>query len=398
MVQELVLGQVRTLGSEEVELSSCAGRVLAHDIVTPDPIPLWSNSAMDGYAVLCADWVKTSQPILTLLEEVPAGKVPLKALSPGFCTRIMTGAMVPEGADAIVMQERTTNLADGQVQFHTPIQVGQFIRRRGEFRQAGEILIHQGTLITPAEIAILASLNIAQVTVYRRPIVAILSTGDELRAVGTPVMTGQITDSNQPMLCALVTQHGGIAQPIGIVPDTPDALREVLIACKHADFIISSGGVSVGTYDYVETVLAELGAQILVTQVNLKPGKPLTFAQWEQILYWGLPGNPVSAFVGFWLTVYPALRKALGYPTTDWILPEIQVPVTSVLKSGGDRRHYLRGRLVWQEGLYFEPFGLDNSGNFANLSGVTAFAILEQGLKTVAAGEIVPVVILPGAL
>jgi molybdopterin molybdotransferase len=232
-----------------------------------------------------------------------------------------------------------------------------------------------------------------EVTVYRQPIVGILSTGDELVPLGTPCALGQIPDSNQPTLAALVQQGGGIPRCLGIVRDRPEDLHLLLASCSGIDFFLSSGGVSVGSYDYVEQVLEELGAEILVRQVNMKPGKPLTFAQWGEQLYWGLPGNPVSALVGFWLTVYPALRQAQGHQ--QCLLPELSAQLTQALKAGGDRRHYLRGRLFWQEGYYFEPFGTDNSANFANLSGVNGFAILEAGVTAVPKGTKVPVVALP---
>lgn len=388
-VQALILERVKPLGQEQVGLAESLGRVVAESVCTPDAIPAWSNSAMDGYAV-AELWETTA--CLVLQEEVPAGRVPTLPLKPGFCTRVMTGAMVPVGTRAVVMQEQTTVLPGGQVQFEGVVRAGQFIREQGTFRQAGEEVIALGTVITPAEIGILASLNRTVVSVYRRPVVGILSTGDELVAVGQPVAPGHITDSNQPMLAALVTQLGAIPQVLGIARDTPAALREKL-QCS-VDFVLSSGGVSVGSYDYVEQVLEELGAQILVRQVNMKPGKPLTFAYREEQLYWGLPGNPVSSYVGFWLTVYPALRKAMGYPA-PWTLPEYTATLTTKVPKGGDRRNYLRGRLFWQEGYYFTPSGQDNSGNFANLSGVNGFAVQEVGALSLAEGETVTVVRLP---
>ncbi|WP_287127855.1 gephyrin-like molybdotransferase Glp [Candidatus Cyanaurora vandensis] len=391
-VQRLVLAQVQVGSVESVAVELSLGRVLAQVVSTPQDIPAWANSAMDGYAVVCSDWTTDPEPVLVVVEEVPAGKVPRRVLTPGHCTRVLTGAMLPTGTEAVVMQERTEELADGRVKFRYPPQRGQFIRQQGEFRWAGAVLIAPGTPLTPAEIGILASLNYAQVQVQRPPLVAILSTGDELVPLGQTPALGQVLDSNQPMLTALVRAGGGTPWNLGIVPDDPVALAEVLTRAKTADFILSSGGVSVGTYDYVERVLDELGAQVLVRQMNLKPGKPLTFAHWEQACYWGLPGNPVSAFVGFWLTVYPALRKALGYSEQDWLLPEEQAVLMGPLKAGGDRRHYLRGRLHQGQ---FQPFGVDNSANFANLSGVNAFAILEQGQTLVQTGDSVRVVALP---
>jgi len=289
-------------------------------------------------------------------------------------------------------------LPDGRVQFEGAPSSGQFIRAKGEFRQPGAVLIPRGTLITPTEIGILVGLNRFQVPVHRPPIVGILSTGDELVPLGTVPQLGQVLDSNQPTLCALVRQAGAIPRPLGIVRDQPEALREALLNCGPLDFLISSGGVSVGSYDYVETILAELGAEILVRQVNMKPGKPLTFAHWQNKLYWGLPGNPMSAFVGFWVTVYPALRKAMGY-TGPWRLPEISIPTLAPLTAGGDRRHYLRGRLFWQTGGYqFYPFGSDNSANIANLSGINAFALIEPGVTRVETGENIVVMVLPRSL
>lgn len=388
-VQQLVLDRVAVFGVEIIPWDQSLGRVLAEAIITPSPIPAWDNSAMDGYAV-----GSLTDEQFTVLEEIPAGRVPTQALQPGYGTRVMTGAMLPEGTVAVVMQEYTEILASGQVKLTQLPRPGQFMRRRGAFCQAGDELIKSGTRITAAEIGIFCSVNRLTIPVYRLPVVGILSTGDELIPAGQPLQPGQITDSNQPMLAALVQQVGAIPKVLGRVGDTPEALQAVLRDLEGVDWVISSGGVSVGSYDYVEQVLTALGADILVREVNMKPGKPLTFAQWGQRLYWGLPGNPMSSFVGFWLTVYPALRKALGYHQ-PWTLPEISAQLTAPLHTGGGRRHYVRGRYYWQDGFYFEPTGLDNSGNLANLSGVNGFAIVEGHLKSVAAGAQIPVLMLP---
>ncbi len=388
-VQGLVLGRVPAPQAVDLPLLNSLGCILAHPVLAPTDLPLWDNSAMDGYAVcLEADW----KDPLELIETIPAGVVPHKMLTPGTCSRVMTGAMLPVGTEAVVMQEKATLTPDQRVQILSPPRAGQFIRAKGSFQQQGDNLIPVGRQITPIELGVLASINQATSPVYRPPVVAILSTGDELVSVGTCLTGSQIPDSNQLVLEALVRQCGGIPQPMGIVPDQPEALEAVLKQCAGVDFIVSTGGVSVGAFDYVESVLETLGAEILVRQVNLKPGKPLTFAHWGNTLYWGLPGNPVSALVGFWLTVYPALQKFRGYPADQWLLKTTEAFLTQDLQAGGDRRHYLRGQFLNGN---FTPTGSDNSGNFVNLSGVNAFAILEQGETQRLAGSVVSLVLLP---
>ncbi|HEY9805724.1 MAG TPA: gephyrin-like molybdotransferase Glp, partial [Candidatus Obscuribacterales bacterium] len=294
--------------TEVVDLLSASGRILAAAVTSKLDFPHWDNSAMDGYAVRFADVRSCSaeQPVtLEIVEEIPAGSQPQQTVQPGQAARILTGAMMPAGADTVVMQERTQRQGDRVTILEAP-EFQMFVRHRGAFYQAGTPLLQPGIQLNAPEIAVLAAAQCPQVSVYRRVRVAILSTGDELVAPDQPLQPGQIVDSNQYALAALVKQMGAEPVLLGVVPDEPAALKQAIAqAIATADVVLSSGGVSVGDYDYVDEILAALGAEIHIRAVAVKPGKPLTVAtfasnkapQAHSVLYFGLPGNPVSALV-----------------------------------------------------------------------------------------------------
>jgi molybdopterin molybdotransferase len=385
---------------EQISLSQAAGRILAEPICSQLDFPHWDNSAMDGYAVRYDDvkQVSTDAPVaLTLRGEIAAGQPPQVSVNPGQAARIFTGAMMPAGADTIVIQEVTESTGQ-QVNILEAPQFGQFVRRQGSFYRAGEPLLPRGTCLQAAEIAVLAAAQCARVTVYRRPRVAILSTGNELVSPEQPLQPGQIVDSNQYALAAMVQQVGGVPHCLGIVPDQPEALKaSIRKALVEADVILSSGGVSVGDYDYVDKILAELGATLHIRSVAVKPGKPLTVASFKpsglnpvnssETLYFGLPGNPVSALVSFWRFVAPAIRKRSGL-SQGW--SPVFVPATTQypLKAGGTRETYLWGNLaVAEQGLIFElAGGSHSSGNLINLAGTNALAVVPVGTSLIEAG------------
>jgi molybdopterin molybdotransferase len=404
--EQLILDLIPSLPaqhSEEIPLSAAVGRILAAPVTGRADFPYWDNSAMDGYAVRYADVQDCSadQPVtLTIVEDIPAGYAPQKTIQPGEAARILTGSMLPVGADTIVIQEETQREGDRVTILAAP-QYQAFVRHRAEFYQAGQPLLPAGVRITAPEMAVLATAQCVRVPVYRRPQVAILSTGNELVSPDQPLQPGQIVDSNQYALAALVTLVGAEPLPLGIIPDDPNQLKQAISqAVSTADVVLSSGGVSVGDYDYVGRILAELGAEIHIRAVAVKPGKPLTVATFASsdassdlpTLYFGLPGNPVSALVTFWRFVQPALRKRSGL-AAGWQPIFLQAQTLQDLRSDGKRETYLWGRTHLRNGqLQFRlAGGSHSSGNLINLAQTNALAVIPIGQTSVAAGEFVQV-------
>lgn len=403
--ERLILDRVHSLipveaDIETVPLLLALGRILAQPVTSALDFPHWDNSAMDGYAVRFADVAQATadHPVtLEIGEEIPAGSPPKQVLQPGQAARIFTGGMMPAGADTIVIQEDTRREGDRVTVLTTPKE-GAFVRHRGEYYRAGLPLLPGGIRLGAAEIAVLASAQCAQVVVYRRPRVAILSTGDELVMIDQPLKPGQIVDSNQYALAALVAQAEAEPVSLGIVPDTLEGLRSAISqALATADVVLSSGGVSVGDYDYVEQVLAELGGEIPVRAVAIKPGKPLTVATFSQSdsrpkLYFGLPGNPASAMVTFWRFVQPALRKLSGL-AQGWEPKLICARAGETLRSDGKRETYFWGSLHLVEGEYEFRLagGSQSSANLINLAQTNALAVLSVGQTLISTGETVQV-------
>ncbi|MGL6282459.1 MAG: molybdopterin molybdotransferase MoeA, partial [Microcoleaceae cyanobacterium] len=274
--------QIHINEQEIVNLYHALGRVLAEPIISKLNFPHDDNSAMDGYAVKFADVAECTaeRPVtLQIVEEIPAGFAPQITIQSGQASRIFTGGCLPAGADTIVMQEYT-QLVDNQVTIlKAPNSYNEFVRKQGSYAKPGDVLIPAGRLLNPAEIAVLAATQVVNIPVWRKVRVAILSTGDELVTPDQDLKPGQIVDSNQYALYAAVTQLGGEAIALGIIPDQPDVLKTAMIeAINQADIVLSTGGVSVGDYDYVEKLLGELGGEIAIQSVAVKPGKPLTVA------------------------------------------------------------------------------------------------------------------------
>lgn len=388
---------------EVVNLLDATGRILATPVASKLDFPHWDNSAMDGYAVRYEDVrdCRSDRPaILDIIEEIPAGTPPENALKSGQTARILTGSMMPEGADTVVMQENTQRDGNRVAISIPPKAAGDFVRHRGAFHQAGTTLMDAGVRLQPAEIAVLAAAQCAKVRVYRRLRVAVLSTGDELTTPDRPLRPGQIVDSNQYALTSFLMQLGIEPLRLGIVGDNPEELHEAISdAIDWGDAVLSTGGVSVGDYDYVESVLEELGGTIHIRSVAVKPGKPLTVATFgkKNILYFGLPGNPVSALVGAWRFAKPALQK-LGGLSRGWEPVFADAVTTSPLKSDGRRETYLWGRLSLNHGSYeFEvASGSHSSGNLINLVQTNGLAVLPVGTTQIAAGERVSVLPIMG--
>lgn len=392
--------------AEIVDLLAADGRILAATVSSQLDFPHWDNSAMDGYAVRYADVQNCSvehPAVLEIVEEIPAGRQPQLTIQSGQAARILTGAMMPEGADTVVMQE-VTRREENRVFIQSAPERQAFVRQKGSFYQAGEPLLLPGITIGATEIAVLAAAQCTHIPVYRRPRVAILSTGDELVTPDRPLQPGQLVDSNQYALAALVAQTGAIPQMLGIVPDDPQKLKDAISpAIASADVVISSGGVSVGDYDYVEEILASLGGEIHIRTVAVKPGKPLTFATFEgrkseeityPVLYFGLPGNPVSSLVTFWRFVQPALKKMSGM-SQGWQPIFVQAKTYHDLRSDGKRESYLWGKLQLVDGIYEFRLagGSHSSGNSINLAQTNGLALLPTGTKSIPSGEMVRVLL-----
>lgn len=382
--------------AERVDLRSAPGRILASVITSALDFPHWDNSAMDGYAVRFEDVQNnsvTDPVVLEIIEEIPAGCQPQFSIQPGQAARIFTGACLPQGADTIVIQEDTRRQDNSVVILTTP-QPQAFVRHQGSYYRAGEPLLTPGTLIGAPEMAVLAAAQCTEIIVYRKPRVAIFSTGDELVTPDQPLQPGQLVDSNQYALTAWVEKIGGEAIPLGIVRDQPEALATVITeAMAMADVVISTGGVSVGDYDYVEEILERLGGEIVIRSVAVKPGKPLTVAKFaeQDCVYFGVPGNPVSALVSCWRFVQPALQKLAGF--SNWVPVLITARTSADLLSDGKRELYLWGQLQIVDGNYqfYLSAGQHNSGNLINLAGTTGLAVVPVGTTFIPQGEFVSV-------
>jgi molybdopterin molybdotransferase len=310
-----ILVNFRPLGLEKINILEAQRRVIGEDIFAPHNIPFADNSAMDGYAVRHIDTKGTTQdkPLqLKIIEDIPAGKVALKKIKKGEAARIMTGAVIPEGSDSVIRQEDSKKHGKTVIIYYSSVRKGQNIRFAGEDVRKGELVVKKGSALRPADIGMLAALGKAFISVYQKPRVAIMSTGDELVDIETDPPLGKIINSNSYSLAAQVLECGGIPVMLGISKDKKFDLQEKFKTALHADVIISSGGVSVGDFDFVKDVMGEIGNAMHFWQVAMRPGKPLAFGAIEGIPLFGLPGNPVSAMVSFEQFVRPSLLKMQG--------------------------------------------------------------------------------------
>ena len=337
---EAILSRVSTLGAEHVDVVASLGRTLAEAIVSRRVIPPWANSSMDGYAVRAADTGKGAT--LSIVGRVEAGALPARAVGRSEAMRIFTGAPLPSGADAVVPQE-DVDAADGHVTLRGAVEPAAYVRAAGEDVRAGDRVLEPGTLLTAAEIGLLATLGHGQVAVYRRPRVAILSTGNELADLGTEPGPGQIPNTNTYSLMAQVLEAGGDPVSLGVAPDRLEAIEERVRRARDADVILSSAGVSVGELDLVREALTRAGAELHLWKVSMRPGKPITFGSLGGRPFFGLPGNPVSAMVTFELFVRPALLKMSG--RRRLARARVRARALSPIPNPGARRGYLRVRL-----------------------------------------------------
>ncbi len=368
-----------------VPLATAQGHILAENVLSPLNMPPFDNSAMDGYAFRFADWVEgQALPVagIALAGQPFSGEIPA-----GACLRIMTGARVPAGLDTVIMQEQTAQTPEG-VLFTQPPKAKANIRYLGEEIRTGDVVLTAGTRLHARALPLLATLGLPEVPVYRRLKVAIFSTGDELKLPGTALQDGEIYDSNRYGIEAMLNRMGIECLNYGIIPDDPAQLRDTFIqAAQEADAIITSGGVSVGEADYTKDLLLELG-EVGFWSVAMKPGKPFAFGKISNKHFFGLPGNPVSAFVTFYQLVQPALRKLAG----EISVSPLRIPAIAEhhFRSAKNRVDFQRGVIsVNAEGqISVRSTGAQGSGMFTSLCAANCFVIVE---KEVTVGEIVTI-------
>ena len=390
--QQIVLGHVRPLGVERVPLLEALGRLLAADVHATYDSPPLDNSAMDGYAVRHEDVKKSSAEapaVLEVIEDIPAGRIGSRTVAPGQASRIMTGAPIPAGADTVIRVEDTRAAGD-RVEILEGDDPAANIRRRGEDMKLGEKLIEAGTELGPGELGVLATVQRTFVPVHRRPRLAILSTGDELVEIDEPLEPGKIVNSNTATLAAMARAHGAEPVMLPVAPDDEDRIREAVESALGSDFILSSGGVSVGEYDFVKKVLTEMGAEEILWRVAMKPGKPLYFCLLKGKPYFGLPGNPVSGCMSFLQFVRPAVRKASGYPPEQQLLPTATARMENGEENDGDRRQYLRAQLRWENGRLGARTGHRGQGShiLTSMLGANGVVVLKPGQRVGAGDEV----------
>ena len=404
-VLDRVLAAVAPLPPEAVPLLEALGRVLVEAVVADVDVPPFRNSAMDGYAVRAADTAGAGYdaPVfLRVVGNVAAGQAGDVRVGAGTAVRIMTGAVVPAGADAVVRFEETGEVPGapdsddggaGDVAIHRPARPWDNVRAAGEDVAAGQVVVAAGTRLRPPEIGLLAALNRATVRVHRRPRVAILSTGDEVVDVGPALGPGQIRNSNSYTLAAMAGRLGAEPVLLGIARDEVPELSSKLAAAREADLIVTSGGVSVGDFDLVKDVLRAEG-EVGIWQVRMKPGKPLAFGHVGGTPLLGLPGNPVAAAVSFELFGRPAILKMLG--RRDLAPPVVEASLTVALDNRGQRRHYVRARVEPGPGgeLRVRPVGEQGAGVLSSLARANGLLVVPEELEAVRPGTRLPVLML----
>ena len=377
--REFIFNQCLKLSTDEVEISKSRGLVLAGTVISNYDVPPFPNTAMDGYAVRAVD-TEHAPVELKVIGTLPAGRIPDLEVGADEAVRIMTGAVIPEGADAVVMVEKTKEVENGSsVIVEETVKNGNFIRQPGEDFVKGSELFTSGTLIGAAHIGVFATIGLEKVTVFKRPVVGVMSTGDELVEGSSQLKPGQIRDSNRHSIKALLEEIGAEIIDLGLVPDDEKAIESALLsAVEKCDAVVTSGGVSMGDFDYVKVVLDRLG-EMKWMQVAVKPAKPLAFGLLNGVPIFGLPGNPVSAMVSFELFMRPALLKMMGYEQI-W-RPRIKAKATTPLKRRKDGKvHFARVTLTKKEDSY-EVSLLEGQGShqLAAMANAQGLAVLPDG-------------------
>lgn len=387
-----ILTNINILGLEKVGILDSLGRVLTEDIIAKRDHPPWDNSAMDGYAVIYDDIKKASKKtpaIIGVVGEVPAGRLPTMKIKHGEAVKIMTGAPIPEGADTVVRVE-DTELSGGMVSIFKQEERGENIRRRGEDVKSGDLVIERGKKIRPAEIGMMASVGRAFIYVHQKPRVAIISTGDEIADLDEEISPGKIINSNSYALRSLVMETGCIPTLLGIARDNKEDLTRRLKDGLFSDMILISGGVSMGDYDFVRDVLAEMGMEMKFWKVSMKPGQPLAFGTIKGKPVFGLPGNPVSAMVSFYQFVRPALKKMSGEKAL--YLKTIEAISDEDLENKHGRTHFIRATIYVKDGIYHtRSTGDQGSGILTSMVKADGLIVIPEESGPKKAGDMVKV-------
>jgi molybdopterin molybdotransferase len=390
-----ILQNVEKLPPRRMKVGECLGRVLGEDIRAREDIPPFTNSAMDGFAVRAGD-TKAASPksprIFQVLEDLRAGETTRTRVGKGEAIRIMTGAPLPPGADAVVMVEDTRGTADG-MEILKPVRAGENVREAGESVRKGETVLPAGTLLRPQEIGMLAALGYPRPWVIPPPAAAIVTTGDELLDISAELKPGKIRDCNRYSLAAAVERCGGVPVPLAPAGDREGELKARLQEALTCDLVITSGGVSAGKYDLVREALRELGGELLIRKVRMKPGKPLTFTRVGKTPVFSLPGNPVSVLVSFLQFVRPALLKMQGKKKLS--LPEVEATLSEDCLEETDRTHLVRVRVEREgEGYSVRPTGPQGSGILKSLILADGLMVIPPGAGPLPAGTRVRVLLL----
>lgn len=395
---ERMLAEFDVLGLHEIPLAASVGQVLAAPILSPTDLPPFANSSMDGFAVCAADvqQAAAAHPVrLRVGGNVRAGEQDLPSMGRGEALRIATGAPLPTGADAVVPVELTTDprpmsgsaLPD-EVLITSPVQPGDYIRQSGQDVRAGALVFEAGRRLRPADVGMLAALGVANPRVHRQPRVAVVSTGDEVLEPEQPLTPGKIRDSNGYALLAAARAAGGIPLRLGIAPDHPQKLGQILDQALEsgADLLVSSAGVSMGVFDLVRQAVEAHGT-VAFWRVNIRPGKPLLFGRYKGVPLFGLPGNPVSALVTFEIFVRPAIERMSGLRQSSRQV--VEAVLDEPLRSDG-RQSYLRAKVQWKDGTYHASLtGTQDSGVLSSLLLANALIIVPAGVKMLQTGEVV---------
>ena len=401
--RERILSHFKPVATETIPLPSSLQRVLAADIAAAHDLPLFDNSSMDGFAIRAADSspaAADSRVTLRVVADIPAGVAPKAVITQGQAARIMTGAQLPDGADAVIPVEDTDfdsreagTAAPETVSFARIVRAGENVRPRGTDLKTGDIVLKKGRMLKPQDVGLLASLGAANVDVFKRPRVALLSSGDELLEVGAPLEPGKIHDSNSFTLAALVEDSGAEVIRLGVAKDTRESVKALFEAAlnEKTDLILSSAGVSVGAFDYIKEVIESRGS-LDFWRVNMRPGKPLAFGEYRGVNFIGLPGNPVSAFVGFEVFVRAVIGKLNG--RSDGGRLRVRVRCAEQVDSDG-RESYLRAVIHEENGVQVAKLtGHQGSGNLLSLVQADALLIIPAGVKCVPAGQEVEALLL----
>lgn len=388
---DIIIDNTENISMEEIKIISCKNRVLVEDIYSNDNLPPFNKSAMDGYAIKGEDTSNIDKDNIKGLEIrklIKAGDWCEDVLMNGEAFKIMTGAPLPQGANSVIKVEKTTE-QNNVVYIKDKVKQWANVIRLGEEIRAGDIALKKGTLIRPAEIGLLASLGYPKVKVYRNPVVGLIITGDELIDIDSKLEKGKIRNSNEYTLTSLIENCGVKALSFGIIKDSRSSiLKTVNKALETADIIITSGGVSVGDYDFIEDVLIHIGAKIRFNSVGIKPGKPITFATYNKKLIFGLPGNPLSIITTFEEFVKPAIRKFMG--KRELFSNEFDVVLANDFKCTLGKRDFVYVDLKKKNGVYYAyKIGIQSSNQLMNLTKCNGLIVISEEREFVSEGETV---------